>query len=561
MIQKFRKKNLPLETPPVTPAAQTDVKKKKKPVPSSEGWVTIRSAITVFTLIGIASFCVIYIPLKRQRCVFDNVGISESFRQRGYTDGFIINTVNHIISRISSYEGELRNISYGTGQDKANKSPDGTPKKVSGFTGYQLASISNLNIQGIPFKTLIYIADKILGSMMDLDNYVTMEFYQAGSRLNLAVQFNDKRQVFSTPYHEERQEDAIYQLCYKAAIFLMEETDPIRLAEYYFASDQYSESIKACIYTIQKDESAVNKSRAYYIWGLSTSVHEDADVAPQIRAAVRLDPGNHLAAIGAMGPQAPDSVVQFKIEELTRQHPDITAIWYNWVDRINPENPSDSASMTAAYARFMEVYNRFISVNREKVPSEVHWYFGKKLESWGKFRPQYLDSALRCYKKALDHETQRADQSMYKISEYYNAIGYTYQQKAFYAVCLSIDGCLTLPIQDQATFESILEYSHEFAHLAVLADSLNPWAWSTLGEYYGLMHMLYKNDVYLERSLSALTRSYQSGLDIDQYVGGSEPYCYIYRNYPRRYEALKRNTRYFQGPMRQLRKLRLWETG
>ena len=75
------------------------------------------------------------------------------------------------------------------------------------------------------------------------------------------------------------------------------------------------------------------------------------------------------------------------------------------------------------------------------------------------------------------------------------------------------------------------------------------------------MHMLYKNDEYLERSLRALTRSYQCGLDIEQYIGGSEPYCYIYRTHRDRYETLKRNIQYFQGPMRQLRKLRLWDAG
>ncbi len=502
---------------------------------------------------------VIYYQLKRQRCVFDNVGISDTFRQRGYTDGFIINTVNHLMAKISSYEGELRTISYGTGQDRATNFSDGTPKQVSGFTGYQLVSIGSLNIQGIPFKTLVYIVDKMLGGAFD--NYVTMEFYETGNRLNLAVQFNDKREVFSTSYKAEFQEEAIYQLCYKAAIFLMEETDPIRLAEYYFASDQYTESIKACIYTIQTDESDENKSRAYYIWALSSPYLSGQEWSNQIRAAVKLDPKNHLASIMSMMYQE-DTTLQSKLQELAYSNPSNPAIWYNLIDRIRPAEPLDSSSLAAAHAKFEEVYKQFVKVNAKDVPSEVHWYFGKKLEGWGKHQTSYLDSAIACYQEAIEHETQRKVQSMYKISEYYNAIAYTYQQKAFVAGRLKIDVCMSTPVRDSSgEFEFILEISRNYAQLAVLADSLNPWAWSTLGEYYGLKHMINGEAELLERSLVALTKSYQYGLDIDQYVGSSEPYCFIYKHYQYRYEMLKQTPRYFQGPLRQLRKLRLWETG
>lgn len=553
------KEDSPVEMPPANPAPTVATRKRKKPATASEGWITFKSIIAVFSSVSLICFLVIYIQLKRQRCVFDNVGISESFRQRGYTDGFIINTVNHLMAKISSYEGELRTISYGTGQDRKSNFADGTPKKVSGFTGYQLASIANLNIQGIPFQTLVYIADKLLVGVFD--NYVTMEFYQAGNRLNLAVQFNDKREVFSTAYKEETQEDAIYQLCYKGAIFLMEETDPIRLAEYYFASDQYTESIKACIYTIQTDASAENKSRAYYIWALSSPYLGREELNDQIQTALNLDPKNHLATIMYMA-QHTDTTLHSKIRELAHGNPSNTAIWYNWIDRIEPAEPFDSASLAKAYKEFDEVSRNFIKVNAEEVPSEVHWYLGKKMEGWGKYNSAYLDTALSCYRKALAHETQRQVQSMYKISEYYNAVAYTYQQKAFAAAGLKIDECLSTPINDSTgQFEHILETSHEYAHLAVLADSLNPWAWSTLGEYYGLMHMINTKSEYLERSLSALTKSYQYGLDIDQYVGGSEPYCFIYNHHQYRYEMLKQAPQYFQGPMRQLRKLRLWDTG
>lgn len=554
------KENPPVEIPPAKLASLPVVKKKKKPTPApgGTGWMAIKSILTVFS-VGLLCFLVTYIQLKRQRCVFDNVGISDNFRQRGYTDGFIINTVNNLMFKISAYEGELRNISYGTGQDRSIKFSDGTPKKVTGFTGYQLVSIGSLNIQGIPFKALVYIVDKMFGGAFD--NYVTMEFYETGNRLSLAVQFNDKREVFTTPYKEETQEEAIYQLCYKAAIFLMEETDPIRLAEYYFASDQYAESIKACIYTIQTDESVENKSRAYFLWALSSPYLDGDELNKHIRLAVKLDPQNHLAAIMSMA-QETDSSLDRKIQDLASKNPSNPAIWYNLVDRINPTSPNDSTSLTEAHDKLDRVYRKFIGVNAEDVPSEVHWYFGKKLEGWGKYHSDYLDSAISCYRDALNHETQRKVQSMYKISEYYNAIAYTYQQKAFVAARLTIDECQSIPMKDPSgEFESILEISHDYAHLAVLADSLNPWAWSTLGEYYGLKHMITDESGFLELSLSALTKSYQYGLDIDQYIGGSEPYCFIYNHHRYRYDALKLTQKYFQGPMRQLRKLRLWEMG
>ncbi len=557
--QETPQENPPVEKQPAV-AATPVVKKKKKPtpVPGGGGWLAIKSIVTVFS-VGLVCFLVTYVQLKRQRCVFDNVDISETFRKRGYTDGFIINTVNHLMSKISSYEGELRTISYGTGQDQAKKFSDGTPKKVSGFTGYQLVSIGSLNIQGIPFKALVYIVDKMFGGAFD--NYVTMEFYETQNKLNLAVQFNDKREVFTTAYADEIQEEAIYQLCYRAAIFLMEETDPIRLAEYYFASDQFTESIKACIYTIQTDASDENKSRAYFIWALSSPYLGGGEWRDQIRAAVELDPKNHLAAIMHLA-QLGDSSLDHKIQDLASRNPTNPTIWYNLADRINPAEPVDSASLTEAYQEFDRVYREFIAGNADDVPSEVHWYIGRKLEEWGKHADHYLDSAIGRYREALEHETERKVQSMNKISEYYNAIAYTYQKKAFAAAGLTIDVCMPVLVQDpKGEFQRILEISHDYAHLAVLADSLNPWAWSTLGEYYGLMHMVTGEGEYLERSLTALTKSYQYGLDIDQYVGASEPYCFIYRNHRYRYEVLKKTPQYFEGPMRQLRKLRLWDMG
>ncbi|MBS1556501.1 MAG: hypothetical protein JSU09_16390 [Bacteroidetes bacterium] len=509
-------------------------------------------------LLVLIFYAIVYRELKKQKCVFEYTQIPEEIKKGGISEEYVVNSINDIMSRISNHEGDLRKISFGnSGIANGGQGEAGTPINKSSISGHEYISINSMNLEGIPFKTIVFVTDRILSFLgMDTDNYVSLEFYQKNERLNLSIQFDGHRQNFSTPYTSNNPDHAILSLCYQAAIFLLGETDPIHLVEYYFDVENFQESIKACISTIQRNKSDKEKSRSYFIWAMSSYTPElTSEALAKLRTAVALDQNNYPASLFLSSIDTDISTYKQEIRKLISHKPTEAILWYNWIDAVDRKTDLDSAYIASVYPEFKEIYDR-LTYTQSTIPSEVYWSLGKRFEDWGKVRKVFFDSAISLYRMALEHEISRKDLSYRRVSEYYNAAAFAYQQRALAAVGVRPDTCVATIIPNKKFGQDLLN-SYQYASQAVAADSLNPWAWSTLGEFYGLALRVKPTDKNLKLTFHYLQKAFHYGLDIGQFKDEYEPYCYLYKNHRKEFDKVLKTPLYYQGQLGQLRALRI----
>lgn len=542
-------------------AAPPPPKESATPPPAKKSFMDyLRKGIAVLgsinlkfaAYVSIFFFAIIYVQMKRQRCLFEYTQLPKAWKDQGMSEESIVNAINDIMVRIANHEGDLRNLSTSA----TNQRQVGQVKKESSISGHEYASLSTMSLQGIPLKTFIRIADRIVGMVgIDTDNYASLEFSLKDNKAQVAVQFKGHRETFAVPVTDNL-DNTVLLLCYRAAVFLLHETDPIHLVEYYYDIGHYQDCARECLTAINRATTNEEKSRAYLLWGLSTSYSFSEETQSKIKTALELDRSNHVAEFMSVETDYTDSVFLPRIQALVREQPQDALYWLNWLYALDPEvETPDSSFIAAVTPKFREVAQQL--ARTPQAPPVVYWSLGKKLERLGGADPAYLDSAVLLYQQAVSREVEGRNMSVKKISEYNNAIAYVYQQKALVAAGLPRDTCLAR-IPPESEFFHNLDMSYQYVREALAIDSLNPWAWSTLGENDGLVYQMNndrKSD--LQRSLFALERAHRYGLQLEFYTSSAEPYCFLSRSEPEEFNRILELPRYYEGPLRELRLLRV----
>jgi hypothetical protein len=530
---------------------QEEKEKEAKPVSKLRRFFLFLGSINLkfAAYVSILFFIIIYVQLKRQRCLFEYTQLPKAWKESGLSEESVVNTINDMMTRIANHEGDFRNL---TVKDV------GKVKKESSISGHQYASLSTMNLQGIPLKTFIHIADRLVSlTGYNTDNYVSLEFFVKTTSAHLAIHFHDHRETFSTPLAGEDIHQALQLLCYQASIFLLNETDPIHLVEYYYDIGESESCARACVTTINRSSSKQEKSRAYLLWGLCTQVYSEAG-QEKIKEAVSLDKNNRVAEFLSLDSGYSDHTLLPRITKLVHQQPDEPLYWMHWLSAIDPEIVEvDPLYLQQVASPLREVRKLLTDTYSQEATSVVYWALGKKLERLARVHHAYLDTSIYLYKKALERELTVKNMSWKKMSEYHNAIAFAYQQKAFYSIPLKFDTCYSTisPITD---FYDQMELSYQYVKESLAIDSLNPWSWSTLGEYYGLMYQIDPHEKEnLHKSLFALERAYRYGLNINFFVYDTEPYCFLYKNEQKAFDKILQTPRYYEGELRGLRLLRV----
>jgi hypothetical protein len=533
---------------------QEEKEKEAKPVSKLRGFFLFLGSINLkfAAYVSILFFIIIYVQLKRQRCLFEYTQLPKAWKDAGISEESVVNSINDMMTRIANHEGDFRNLTTNTVKDV------GKVKKESSISGHQYASLSTMNLQGIPLKTFIHIADRLVSlTGYNTDNYVSLEFFVKTTSAHLAIHFHDHRETFSTPLAGEDIHQALQLLCYQASIFLLNETDPIHLVEYYYDIGESESCARACVTTINRSSSKQEKSRAYLLWGLCHPLYSEITQG-KIMQAVSLDKNNRVAEFLSLDSGYSDHTLLPRITKLVHQQPDEPLYWMHWLSAIDPEIVEvDPLYLQQVASPLREVRKLLTDTYSQEATSVVYWALGKKLERLARVHHAYLDTSIYLYKKALERELTVKNMSWKKMSEYHNAIAFAYQQKAFYSIPLKFDTCYST-ISHTTDFYDQMELSYQYVKESLAIDSLNPWSWSTLGEYYGLMYQIDPHEKEnLHQSLFALERAYRYGLDIDFFVYDTEPYCFLYKTEQKAFDKILQTPRYYDGELRGLRLLRV----
>jgi hypothetical protein len=512
--------------------------------------------------ISILFFLIIYIQMKRQRCLFEYTQLPKAWKDSGISEENVVNSINDMMNRIANHEGDFRNLMTNELSDsetlKEKSKNVGKLKKESSISGHEYASLSTMSLQGIPLKTFIHVTDRLVSLIgFNTDNYVSLEFSVKTSSAHLAIHFQGHRETFSTPILREDIHQAILLLCYQASIFLLTETDPIHLVEYYYDIGEYEACARACITTINRSSSKQEKSRAYLLWGLLTPYYSET-AQEKIRQAVSLDKNNQVAKFLSLDTNYSESSPLPDIQKLVHRQPGEPLYWMHWLYDIDPEiEYLDSLYIQQVAPSFHTCQKLLTLTYPTEAASVVYWALGKKLERLARVYPAYLDTSIHLYKKALERELAVKNMSLKKMSEYNNAIAFAYQQKAFLSIPIKFDTCYAT-ISRTDDFDNHMELSYQYVKESLAIDSLNPWSWSTLGEYHGLMYQIDpQQKENLHQSLFALERAYRYGLDIDFFVYDTEPYCFLYKTEQKAFDKILQTPRYYEGELRGLRLLRV----
>lgn len=500
--------------------------------------------------VSIFFFAIIYVQMKRQRCLFEYTQLPKAWKDQGMSEESIVNAVNDIMVRIANHEADLRNLSTSA----TNQRQVGQVVKESSISGHEYASLSTM----IPLKTFIRIADRIVGMVgFDTDNYASLEFSLKDDKAQVAVHFKGHRETFTVPLTDNL-DNTVLLLCYRASVFLLHETDPIHLVEYYYDIGQYEDCARECLTAINRATTNEEKSRAYLLWGLSTSYSFSEETQSKIKTALALDRSNHVAEFMSLDTDYTDSVFLPRIKALVREQPQDALYWLNWLYALDPEFDTPDRSFIAAVTpRLREVAHQL--ARTPQAPPVAYWYLGKKIEQLARAKGyhNYLDTAIRYFQEALEVEHKSSQLSTVKMAEYYNALAFSYQQKAFLTDSLSLAGCFEKKLSPSLEFIDYLETSGYYARTAINHDSLNLWAWSTLGEYYGIRYQMGESAELKALAWQAWQRAGELGLNLRDYQNTSEPYCVFARKFPEEYERVASAPAFFSEPLRGPRLLRV----
>lgn len=552
-----------------------DPKKKRSPL----GWLKSLFTLKAASVVLIAWFLIVYWQLKVQRCVFDYTHLPDELIKTGITENYTVNTINNMITRIVNWESNLRSMQTDVAEPKGGGTKKaGDPNQNTELSRHEFADFNNMKLADVPVRSLVYLLDRVMRIFgVDSYNYVSLEFSSRKSELQLSVQFKGKRETFLATKNDLNPDEAVLALCYQAALFILQEDEPIHAAEYFFDIGQPTEAIQACLLVLQGESSSEDKSHALTLLGFA-SYHYNLD--PQFRERVKeaylLDRRNFVAGLYSGN-------IKFELPALQKMavnDPLNLSIWYQLLDRAAslPVYPrfNEEVWTSEQYRQSVEQADSSFAIQFKdslrhaenffrrygppnQVPSVAYWYLGKKIEQLARAKGyhNYLDTAIRYFQEALEVEHKSSQLSTVKMAEYYNALAFSYQQKAFLTDSLSLAGCFEKALSPSLEFIDYLETSAYYARTAINHDSLNLWAWSTLGEYYGIRYQMGESAELKALAWQAWQRSRELGLNLRDYQNTSEPYCFFARKFPEEYEKVASAPAFFSGPLRGPRLLRI----
>src|SRR5260221_1084537 len=419
-------------------------------------WLNLKSVLTFGVIMSITVGTLLYIEIKEQTCVFEYTNIPDDFKKKGFTEQFVVNTINKMQHHIINYDPPIRTAIADVEQKKTT---DNTINQT--LSSREMSSIENMNIQGIPLLSLVHLTDRVLKFLHVPvnENYASLEFTTVGNQLQLAVLFKGIRREYATSCEDLTLMNSFYLLCYDASIFVLEETKPIALAHYYYDINKPEECINEClkVITAGKKNNAVI-SRAYTLWGLSLLDYTSA-VSDKFRIAMQLDPDNHEARwISLTMSKNPSETYEDAIRKLIKNDSSVFAYW----DQLLTMQASKVGNMDSTY---LELRSLCITMERNlknvSCPSQLYWDLGRTFQEWGRENKKWYDTAIIYYESAVYYESHSASPDLKKLSQYYNSMAYTHEVKALINTGLDPYKCINI---SNPALPAILEVSHAVAH-------------------------------------------------------------------------------------------------
>ena len=489
-------------------------------------------------------YVVTYCELKGQMCIYEYTSVPEDLKKRGFTEDLLTRTINDFQYRINTYKDDIR-TGLANGLMDHKHSDVKTPKitYAANYNPSYISSIQNMTIEGVPFKALIHFTDKMLSFFrMDVnDNYVSVEFYTTEKKIHASVLFKGGRKEFTENINDKDPRLPLYNLCYNISIVILEQSHPLGLAEYYYNVDEFEKCIKQCMSVVaSKKYSDADKSRAYLFWGLSLNHNERSfGIQKKFKEAVKLDSNNYDAKLVSLLFDSEIEEYDKSVRELLKYDSTVYQYW----SRLLSLEYIDTGNRCRNYVEdheplYLKMKKLKDSLNLN-YPSDVYWRYGRNLSTCGDLNPVWYDSAISKFLEAVEIESNNADSDPRKLSYYYNSIAYAFEAKALTLSGNEINVCLQeFKNGTSQTARRNLAECSAYAHMATSADSLNAFAWSTLGEYYGLRFMIdgeaddLKNFIDAEKKAHRYSFPTSDGysFEIDDYTM-TEPYCFIKKTF------------------------------
>jgi hypothetical protein len=537
--------------------------------------LTLHNVVVLGGLIALIIHFILYRELKRQNCVFEQINIPVKFQNLGYTDAYLVNTISNIINKIDNYQPPLRPIIEGSNKLKTNKLD---------LSNHEIDEIETIKVDalgvGVSFKSIVYLTDRILkafGCQVN-ENYASIDLYVSDNNLCMETAYKGERNLVCRPYVDSTLKDAINKICYDAATYILGKSDPMRLADFYFNVGDYPGCIMICLDILSdnayEDASPKTKKqiygKAYMYWGLcvlnegdSTS-HENPlkgnAIALQITREKLMksmslfaenEDVKRLLLVNKLSNDPKESVSSLISNDPDNYLHRLTLL-SQWAKRYSDRlrafqgDPTIRSQLASQYYRSLDTLYRDIFVFcKNNYPPEVHYQFGTLIDdNFASYNHSLYDKSLLLYQKAIDEELELEVSNKKSVAEYYNALSYCYEEKA-----------ITFP-HDSSSYSQNLTYCYYYAQQALLMDPKSPWAWSTLGEYYGLLFLKENKPSQLDSCFSAFKNAYSYGFELNNYTD-SEPYKTLCSRYSAAFAKLSAIPRYYSGDMKYLKYLDL----
>jgi len=583
------------EEKPKTETDQNDVKeeapKEKKPLTGWQKfvralvlifhWVFSAKGLTTFIFVG---YFFIYIDYRRQTYIIEVGNYPEEFKKSAINERVIANTIESIKNKILQFEPPIHDQYY---QDleylnqSTRKNVGGIVKnainpadRVTTISSEHADVLSEIKIEGVPFRTMIYLTDRLLNfiGFNVKNNGANINIYTDNDNVHCEVKYKGKVAHVTLPKQGLSSTELMYNCSYASAIFILSNTAPDKLIDYYLITGDKAACIRECIKVISTASDKEIISKGHFVWGLAAngnSIGYDQEIKTRLEKAVEIDASNIPAQQALLS--LSDDFEKYEAGVMDQLGKDSSKYsnWFRLIDlNLSKTFGDDSISTDSAFHIVEPVYNNMVRVLgktqlKDPYASIVHWYYGKVLQGFGdededfKHKISWYDLAIAKFNKAIEQETSMKAPDLEKISEYYNAIAYTYQVQTMARVKLRSDICYNSMPYDLDLLEG-LQKSFYYSQQSIHTDSLNSWAWSTMGEYYGLLSMIGRDKDLKEKAFECLAKAQMYGdeYDVVNYTY-AEPYCHLLKWDPERFNQISKVKKYFSGPLAPLKRLRI----
>jgi len=474
-------------------------------------WQSLLKSGVVFLFAG---YLVFYINLKQQNCIYQYTHLPDELTRKGFTESFAVRQIQRIKSFIVNYRPEFRKDQDVLKARSSNKNHVLIEQKYDAFTSDQMQTIEHLKIGSISIEALIVLTDKLVSFFgIDSDNYMALEYSLiAPNTLQLNASLGRNHSIFTENVQNDNLHDALSSLNIRAAKMILEKKDPTALIEYYYNSANERACAAACRRTLQDfTDKGVQADALGYLAMVSD---DSVDYRWYLQQASRLNSdwqelvvlNNARFGVGSWN----------ELDSLVKLHPESSTYHQARLDYY---------LFNAAFGE-TDNLNRCIASIKKSVreyPSTVHYYYASLMASWGSLGSgEWLDSAIVEYRRAINweqRETKEHTPNAGLLANYYNELAYAFEQK----ILLKVGNCNSFIEAEQ--FRQ-LDSCHHHVMQAILYNQDNPWAWSTMAEYYGLTYMNTKKKDDSVKFYYSLSKAVKLGFD-PSYQWQTPPYCLL----------------------------------